>query len=377
MENAVPWLFMDFWEFMRMMGLAVGIKSLKTKYDSWNHDILLGASANKDMVFAGLHIHPDLSGSIQVDQKDYAHDIPSIHVSRERRQEPKSPVTPKELQLFRGLIGSLQYAATNTRPDISCRLSLLQAKIPSATVQDLLQGNRLLTEIKNFAEVHVKYQPIPIEQIRFLSCSDAAFASREKAHSQKGCIIFATDNTIDLDQAAPISPITWFSKKINRVVGSTLASETFALSGALDILSWIRLHWSWMVKPDTPWKDPETTLAALPKAYAIVDCKSLYDLLQKTSIPQCSEHRTMLEALIIKDRLKEGVLVKWVHSAAQAADGLTKDMDVTPLRLFLNKGTCRVGDVDVILQQRADKTLRNKWLAQETNKDIEKNSEIL
>lgn len=168
MENAVPWLFMDFWEFMRMMGLAVGIKSLKTKYDSWNHDILLGASANKDMVFAGLHIHPDLSGSIQVDQKDYAHDIPSIHVSRERRQEPKSPVTPKELQLFRGLIGSLQYAATNTRPDISCRLSLLQAKIPSATVQDLLQGNRLLTEIKNFAEVHVKYQPIPIEQIRFI-----------------------------------------------------------------------------------------------------------------------------------------------------------------------------------------------------------------
>ena len=117
---------------------------------------------------AGLHIHQDLSGSIQVDQKDYAHDIPSIHVSRERRQEPKSPVTPKELQLFRGLIGSLQYAATNTRPDISCRLSLLQAKIPSATVQDLLQGNRLLTEIKNFAEVHVKYQPIPIEQIRFI-----------------------------------------------------------------------------------------------------------------------------------------------------------------------------------------------------------------
>ena len=263
------------------------------------------------MVFTGLRIHQDLSGSVQVDQKDYAHDIPSIHVSRERRQEPKSPVTPKELQLFRGLIGSLQYAATNTRPDISCRLSLLQAKIPSATVQDLLQGNRLLTEIQNFAEVHVKYQPIPIEQIRFLSCSDAAFASREKAHSQKGCIIFATDNTIDLDQAAPISPITWFSKKINHVVGSALASETFALSGALDILSWIRLHWSWMVKPDTPWKDPETTLAALPKAYyAVVDCKSLYDLLQKTSIPQCSEHRTMLEALIIKDRLKEGVLVK-------------------------------------------------------------------
>ena len=45
------------------------------------------------MIFAGLHIHQDPSGLIQVDQKDYVHDIPSIHVSRERRQEPKSPVS--------------------------------------------------------------------------------------------------------------------------------------------------------------------------------------------------------------------------------------------------------------------------------------------
>ena len=75
-----------------------------------------------------------------------------------------------------------------------------------------------------------------------------------------------------------------------------------------------------MVAPTLRWQQPNQTLAELPKAYAIVDCKSLYDLLQKTSIPQCSEYRTMLEALIIKDRLTEGVIVKWVHSAAQLAD---------------------------------------------------------
>ncbi|CAK8985304.1 Hypothetical protein (Fragment) [Durusdinium trenchii] len=40
-------------------------------------------------------------------------------------------------------------------------------------------------------------------------------------------------------EAAPISPITWFSKKINRVVGSTLASETFALSGQALEVAWL------------------------------------------------------------------------------------------------------------------------------------------
>ena len=167
-----------------------------------------------------------------------------------------------------------------------------------------------------------------------MSYSDAAFATREKANSQKGCLILATTEDVDQEKSSKVSPLVWFSKKINRVVSSTLASETYALSGALDLLSWTRMHWAWMINPALAWKETETTLKALPTAYAVVDCKSLYDLLQKTSIPQCSEYRTLLEALVIKDRLREGVSIKWVHSAAQMADSLTKDMDTTVLRTF-------------------------------------------
>ena len=333
------------------------LKKLEAKYP-------FGSHRKRDMTFTGLHIKQEANHEIFVDQKEYIQDIPSIQVNRERRADLKSPVTPNELQALRGLIGSLQYAASNTRPDLSCKLSLLQARIPVATVQDLMTGNKILHEAKRYADTFVRYRPIPISQIRFVSFSDAAFASREKAHSQKGCLILTTNEQIDQDTAAPTSPLAWYSKKISRVVGSTLASETYALSGALDLLSWTRLHWAWMVAPTLRWQQPNQTLAELPKAYAIVDCKSLYDLLQKTSIPQCSEYRTMLEALIIKDRLTEGVIVKWVHSAAQLADALTKDMDTTALRIFLDKGVCRVHDIDVILRQRADKKIRNQWIAE-------------
>ena len=91
-------------------------------------------------------------------------------------------------------------------------------------------------------------------------------------------------------------------------------------------------------------------------------CKSLYDLIQKTNIPQCQEHRVMLEALIIKDRLQEGVVVKWVHSAAQLADSLTKHMDCTNLRSFLEKGRCIIHDVDEILKARANQRSQKAWL---------------
>ena len=326
-----------------------------------------GNKRHGSFVFTGIQVDQQANGDIVLSQKDYIQDIPSISVSKDRRSQPTAPITKEELQGFRGLIGSLQFAATNTRPDISCKLSLLQAKVSNATVSDLLQGNRILEEAKKHSTTSIRIQSIPVPDVHFLSFSDAAFATREKANSQKGCLILATTRQINEVQPAKVSPITWFSKKIARVVASTLASETYALSGALDLLSWTRIHWAWLVDPSLNWQNPEETLASLPKAFAVVDCKSLYDLLQKTSVPQCSEYRTLLEALVIRDRLREGVTVKWVHSAAQMADALTKGMDATTLRNFLLRGRCILYDVEDILKQRSDKKLRNEWYQRSTD----------
>jgi hypothetical protein len=338
------------------------IKALETKFP-------FGSQRQGSFTFTRVNIHQEHNGDILLSQKDYINDIPPIDVNRDRRKNPEMPINSSELQQLRGLIGSLQYAATNSRPDLSCRLSLLQARVTCATVADLLQGNRMLADAKKHSDVTIKIQGLPVEQVRFLSFSDAAFATREKAHSQKGCIILATTEGIDQTRHSKVSPLVWFSKKINRVVSSTLASETFALSGALDLLSWTRMHWSWILNPFIEWKKPEETLKSIPPAFAVVDCKSLFDLLQKTSIPQCTEYRTMLEALVIKDRLSEGVIVKWVHSAAQMADSLTKDMDTSVLREFLKHGKCILHDVDEILKQRADKKIRQQWYQQSSTID--------
>ena len=67
------------------------------------------------------------------------------------------------------------------------------------------------------------------------------------------------------------------------------------------------------------------------------------------TVPQCSEYRTLLEALVIKDRLREGIVIKWVRSAAQMADALTKEMDTSILGTFLRNGKCLLRDVDEII----------------------------
>ena len=43
-------------------------------------------------------------------------------------------INDQERQVFRGLIGSLQYATVNTRPDLGSRLSFLQSKINNGQI---------------------------------------------------------------------------------------------------------------------------------------------------------------------------------------------------------------------------------------------------
>lgn len=330
-----------------------------------------GAKKQGTFVFTGIHIHQEKNGNIHLNQKDYINNIEAIHIDRDRRKMPEATITDKEKQGLRGLIGSLQYAASNTRPDLSSRLSLLQARINCAQIKDLMEGNRLLGDAKKHDTVTITYENIPVEEIRFLAYSDASFATREKQQSQKGGLILAANSDVLHQKPARASPIVWYSKKISRIVASTLAAETYALSHAVDLLDWIRLGWAWLVDQRINWQKPEEVWSQGHSSIVAVDCKSLYDVITKNTTPQCQEHRTLIEALVIKDHVKSGIALHWVHSAAQLADALTKAMDTYSLRKFLENHWCCLHDIDEILKSRADRKAQKQWIEQNSTKEGE------
>ena len=69
---------------------------------------------------------------------------------------------------------------------LSAKLSFLQAKITIAKVQDLLDANKLLNEAKAHKETKIIIKSIPIEDLRFVSFSDASFATRSNSSIPKG-----------------------------------------------------------------------------------------------------------------------------------------------------------------------------------------------
>ncbi|OLQ08619.1 hypothetical protein AK812_SmicGene7844 [Symbiodinium microadriaticum] len=215
------------------------------------------------------------------------------------------------------------------------------------------------------SKVHaVSLMIVPIQEnhVTFCTFSDASFASTKDNNSYQGALVVATDWRMLANESAVLVPVAWSSRKIARVVRSTLSAEVVSLCGSVDRMSWIRLFWEWIKDPSVDIAQPDDVLKRAPQASLVTDCKSAYDIATKTAVPSCTELRTQLECLLLRERLQENCLMRWVHSRAMLADCLTKVMDSSELRRRLSEGRYALFDEQQVLENRAGKRQSLKWL---------------
>ena len=205
------------------------IQQLEQKYP-------FGPKKMTSFTFTGIEVNQDPSFNITLSQSNYIRKINPIPLDVNRKSQLELPVNEEERGLLRGLVGSLQYASTNTRPDLANRLSTLQSQINAAQIETILEANRLLHEAKRYHDTTITIKSIPHDDLRFMVFSDASFASSSQPYSYAGSIIVGTHKDISKNVECPISPLIWGSKKIQKVVTSTLSAETISMASALDQL---------------------------------------------------------------------------------------------------------------------------------------------
>ena len=157
--------------------------------------------------------------------------IQPISIPKDRRKDPTLEVTAEERQRLRSLIGALQYASVHSRPDISAKVGELQSGISKATVGDLIMGNKVLHEAKGH-QVSLMVLPISPKHVTFCAFSDASFLSNKSSVAHQGTIVFVTTPELLQNRKAVVAPIAWTSKKVPRVVRSTLSAEAATLSNS-------------------------------------------------------------------------------------------------------------------------------------------------
>ena len=153
---------------------------------------------------------------------------------------------------------------------------------------------------------HLKLAFPKLEGEVFLDCySDASFANLPDGGSQGGFIIFLSDSSHNR------CPVLWQSRKVRRVVKSTLSAEALALLDCAEAAVYLQ-------------GILEQITHRCVKINCYVDNQSLADTVYSSKTLE--DRRLRIDIAVLRDMIKKGEInsVSWVATARQLADCLTK-----------------------------------------------------
>ncbi len=146
-----------------------------------------------------------------------------------------------------------------------------------------------------------------LEDIELIVFTDASYANLpDRVSSAGGYVVFLRGSN------GSCSPISWSSKKIKRVVKSSLAAESLSLVEGIDAALYLRS----ILQEIIPCSVPVPIIC-------MTDNKSLCQNIHSTKL--VSEKRLRLDLASIKESVSTGdIQVKWIQASRQISDCLTK-----------------------------------------------------
>ena len=145
-------------------------------------------------------------------------------------------MSPKETQQLRRIAGQLNWILTQTRHDMAYATSIGSGSIKDARVRDLITANKLFQILKS-TEVVLSFPKIEsIESAALICFSDASFGNLKCGGSQGGMILFIEESD------GIYMPLSCQSRKLRRVVKSTLTAETLALQEVIEVAFVVKIH---------------------------------------------------------------------------------------------------------------------------------------
>jgi len=292
----------------------------------------------------------DEDGQVTQDMQEYLEDIPCVDM--------KKPMTRKE---FRSLVMKLAWPVRHVLPQLGYGISYLASMVEDPSDEDKKKLHLLVKEAKFLNEqghAKIKYPPVDIQNCIIVTSFDASFAKEAEMKSQSGFLTFVSDQRIK-HEPAKCCLIEYQSTKIDRVVKSTMAAESAALSRALDRQLYARLMLEAILHGEPEFDEGWRHRLKIP-GIVVTDAKSLYDHLRTTgSIP--NERQTLIDLLIARDLCENGIVeIRWVPTAHQLADVLTKMMRVpeTMSKFLRDQEYCLVQTVEAQGKEEHLKQLR-------------------
>jgi len=277
------------------------IRALKSEF-------LIGATSSGSFKYIGVNLDRDKTGGVELTQDDYICSLEEISLDNSNHRSRSDDLSDNEKKDYRALVGQLNWVSTQTRPDIAFDVCDLSSVFDKARVDDLLRANKVVKKVRSRSVV-IRYPRLVDQKQLTIECfSDASFGNLDSGGSQGGYIVFIVDSE------GRRCPVTWQSKRVRRVVKSTLAAETLALLDSAEAGIYIA-----------------TLLAEclnVPVESFVVKCfvdnRSLVDAVYSTK--SIEDKHLRINMAVLRDMLSKHDIhsVTWVRSSQQLANALTK-----------------------------------------------------
>ena len=139
---------------------------------------------SRNFTFVGRRIRQHDDGSLTMDQETYVAEVPITKVKLEATEMLSDH--PELITEFRSGIGSLQWMAGTSRPDIAADTSLLQKPPKDLKVEDLAEVNGVLRYVRATNDAYVKLVPVELEDLIFVAYGDSGWGNAPGGKSQGG-----------------------------------------------------------------------------------------------------------------------------------------------------------------------------------------------
>ena len=283
-----------------------------------------------------------------------------------RRGNPEALASPSEKSAFTTLVYQLNWVGKETRPEVAGSSSLLASKVKEPAIKDVTEAKAAANLFRSSAAQKIVIWPIPPEDLRFSVVSDSAGAgSADGERAQGAWLVLSSERGLADGDLSRVSPMAWRSSRLRRVVSSTLAGETLALCQGVAEMEWLQAIWQDVAFNRAVRDGCENQVldfsvilreAGPLGSVAVVDAKSVFDTLVKSTAGSKQDRRTSIDLALLRDRFaKEGISIRWVPHPLMPSDMMTKS-DVrkgnAALSTLLRSGKWKLLDEKAEAQER-------------------------
>ena len=280
---------------------------------------LVGSSQEDKFKYVGLDFRKTVDG-IEISQNQYVEEIQDVVIKGDSRPN-EDRLSVGEIRSLRGIIGQIQWVASQTRPDLSYDSLDLSVERNKATLATLKRARKVVKKLKSCSSF-LNVKPVG-QNVKLCVFPDAGFCNlSDGVSSTQGFVII-------LEGSKNSTLLDWGSRKIKRKVSSTLEAEALALKEAINNAIYIGCLMSEFVYDDF-------TKNKIP-IHVFTDNKPLEQCIRSTK--QVQERRLRVDIgeiqRLIED--KEIVDISWISTNDMLSNSLTKrDVKTEKLVKFIS-----------------------------------------